>query len=351
MQKDDRYVVVLTRSGFTLIELLVVVSIIGLLMAILVPSLNEARREARATVCATNQHHVGQSVALYQTRYRTFPVSYAYLSSQGKLDMSAEGQDRALQSGVQHYVHWSYFLYGDGKVNEKAFQCPEYDNGGAPRTNPGMKPEDWEGGQADDIGSTTPSSLEDLQAPRMSLTANAAIIPRNKFSRSLSGGKRINKLVSDSEIRFAGKTILATEFNNNWKAIAVRKHSTGLTSKSHRPVNPFYNYSTGWDEYSATESKGGRAMFTLGDPSAENFGLMPWSALQGGEGLIDSSEVNSIGRHHPGGDKDMGGTTNFLYVDGHVERKTVLDTFNKREWGDRYYSLSGSNQVDYNKPK
>lgn len=52
-------------AGFTLIELLVVISIIGLLLSILIPSLTSARRAARATVCMTRLRTAGQGMVIY----------------------------------------------------------------------------------------------------------------------------------------------------------------------------------------------------------------------------------------------------------------------------------------------
>jgi prepilin-type N-terminal cleavage/methylation domain-containing protein/prepilin-type processing-associated H-X9-DG protein len=52
-------------TGFTLVELLVVIAIIGLLMALLMPTLGIARRKARAAGCLNNLRQLGLAVQMY----------------------------------------------------------------------------------------------------------------------------------------------------------------------------------------------------------------------------------------------------------------------------------------------
>jgi len=53
------------REGFTLIELLVVISFIALLMAILIPALNQAREQAKTVMCQSNLHQWGFIFLMY----------------------------------------------------------------------------------------------------------------------------------------------------------------------------------------------------------------------------------------------------------------------------------------------
>ncbi len=54
------------RSAFTLIELLVVIAIIALLIAILLPSLEAARRQAKQNTCLSHIKNIGTSSRVYE---------------------------------------------------------------------------------------------------------------------------------------------------------------------------------------------------------------------------------------------------------------------------------------------
>ncbi|MFV0444747.1 MAG: DUF1559 domain-containing protein [Planctomycetaceae bacterium] len=90
------------RSGFTLIELLVVIAIIAILVALLLPAVQQVREAARKSQCQDHLHNLGIAIHSYESAFKVFPPA--------TINPGAANCDASGWGGPQIRNHTAYMM-------------------------------------------------------------------------------------------------------------------------------------------------------------------------------------------------------------------------------------------------
>jgi prepilin-type N-terminal cleavage/methylation domain-containing protein/prepilin-type processing-associated H-X9-DG protein len=311
------------KKAFTLIELLVVIAIIAILAAILFPVFAQAKEAAKKSSDLSNVKQQGTGIAIYLSdNDDILPSAYYYNND---------------VSSVNGYTHWTGMVMPYIK-NLQIFVSPADATGGMAPTNYLTTPT-INGGFGVPGGQTPQYAVQDNQAPRLSYTANSAVMPRKRRTLDPSN------IVSGTAIDNVANVIMIAPLTDTPSCINDTSAASGVAFKSHRSTNAFM-----MDAGMATPYAGelaaqiGVPVYALTEAAARN--AINQCRVTSANGLSHISYTQPS-RFNKVADR-IGGTANYLFCDTHAKTFKLGQTLNPNAfmWGTRNYGGGGAAVLD-----
>jgi prepilin-type N-terminal cleavage/methylation domain-containing protein/prepilin-type processing-associated H-X9-DG protein len=306
----------MSKKAFTLIELLVVIAIIAILAAILFPVFAQAKLAAKKTADLSNMKQIGTATQLYlNDTDDVYGQAYYYKDDAGD---------------TNGYVQWTATHHPYIKSLDM-FVSPGDPGKGLTPTNPACQ-------SISDFGMPGNPAPCDAQAPRLSYTVNAALMPRKRKTTDPAN------VVSATAVDQVASTILVASYSNTPACVndtSQGQTTTAYKNKSHRPANAVM-----------TSKSGGK---WAGDNSADMaltavYAVTPavakeaWAFCKTGANSADRPHIKYIEPTR------FGDGSNYAFADGHAKYFRPDATLNPEQfmWGKAMYSAGGKSILDQN---
>lgn len=305
----------MTKKAFTLIELLVVIAIIAILAAILFPVFAQAKQAAKKSADLSNLKQMGIGLQLYIADYDDiYPQAYYYIND---------------NNSTNGYAQWSGTTQPYIK-NIQIFVSPGDKVGGLAPTNFIGNNQ----GYGAPSGQVTQNAVQDIQAPRLSYTANSLIMPRKR--RTVDPMNVVGSGVIDD----VSGTILIAPMTDIPACINDSSSASGVAFKTHRSANGIKLLAGG--------------VFTGEDPAQiGNAAYYAVSTNEAIDALRTCPTASSNGKFHiaytspyrfggSSNEPNKGGA-NYVFADTSAKFLGLAATLNPNKfyWGKRAYTAGG----------